>query len=151
MSNQNFFSFSDLLLCTKPDGVYCEQHSYKTCEQVPNANFNNYGCTTPNTYQDRYFRCANRMDKKDFLFNRPPILKKNEEIATFYNDVLSFDDSYIYCGKLNFSFEDFKNVMRQHGSEECRLSHGQTTHIVNLWIDLKTDFSFKMTKKMNEL
>ena len=79
MSNQTFFfSHSDLLLCPKPDGIYCEQNSYKACKQIKNANFDNYGCTITNTYDTNQFLCANRMDKKDFLFNRPPIQKKNE-------------------------------------------------------------------------
>ena len=152
MSNENFFfSFSDLLLCPNPDGIYCEQHSYEACKQIKNANFNNYGCRSPNSYETSYFECTNRMDKKDFLFNIPPIPKMNDLRAIVYNDVLSFDDSYIYCGKFNFSYEDFYFVRNHYGSEECQLINGQTIQIIRLWIDLITDFSFKMTKKMNEL
>ena len=62
-----------------------------------------------------------------------------------------FDEDYIYCGKYNFTYEDFNQVRQDHGYEDCDLADGRKLAIGKLWSDLLTDFSFKMTKKMNVL
>ena len=92
------------------------------------------------------------MDKNESLFNRPPVPKqKTSNAAPFYNSILLYDESYIYCGKLNFSYEEFYDVTMQYGDESCEFRTGDTVAMINLWIDLKTDFSFEMTKKLNDL
>ena len=91
------------------------------------------------------------MDKKDVLFESPPISVKKTRNSINYNTELLFDDNYIYCGKYNFTYEDFNQVRQDHGLEYCILADGRKVAIGDLWYDLITNFSFKMTKKMNEL
>ena len=111
-------------------------------------NYNNYY-----GYSSEYdfFECTNRMDKKELMFEKPPISKKGTRSGKNYNTLLSFDKTHIYCGKYNFSFTDFYQVEMEHGTEDCDLANGQKMNIQHLWIELMTDFSFEMTQKMNEL
>ena len=68
-----------------------------------------------------------------------------------YNTKLLFDDDYIYCGKYNFTYDDFYQIQQDHGMEDCDLVDGRKVPIGELWFNLLRDFSFNMTKKMNDL
>lgn len=145
-------SLSDLWLCTKPNGINCEENfQYEECEQLIDNDFKNYGCKYFEGVETEYFQCSNRMDKKEVLFDRPPIPVKEVRKARNYNTALLFDDFYIYCGKYNFTYEDFYQVSRDHGVENCDLADGDMETIEVLWEDLIRDFSFKMTEKMNDV
>ena len=115
------------------------------------TNLENYSCTFISGVETEYFECPNRMDKKEALFERPPILVKNTRKSVNYNTELLFDDFYIYCGNFNFTYEDFYQVTRDHGQEYCDFADGTRLAIGDFWNILLTDFSFKMAKKMNEL
>ena len=124
----------------------------KVCEQLTDSNFKNYGCERPSIYDNSFFECSNRMDKKKVLFESPPIsVKKATKNSINFNTELSFDDDYIYCGKYNFTYEDFNQVRQDHGMEDCDLADEGQVPIGDLWSDLLIDFSFNMTKKMNDL
>ena len=118
------------------------------CGQLANTNFNNHGCRFVGSTD--YFECSNRNDKKKVLFESPPISVKKSRHPTNYNTELLFDDDYIFCGKYNFTYEDFYQVRQDHGMEDCDLANGKRIKIDNLWQDLLKDFSFNMTNKMNE-
>ena len=84
------------------------------------------------------------------MFEAPSVsVKKSTTIN--YNTELVFDEDYIYCGKYNFTYEDFNQVRQDHGMEDCDLVDGTKEAIGDLWFYLLKDFSFNMTKKMNEL
>ena len=124
----------------------------KVCEQLTDSNFKNYGCERPSIYDNTFFECSNRMDKKKVLFESPPIsVKKATQNGINFNTELSFDDDYIYCGKYNFTYEDFNQVRQNHGTDNCYMADGRQITIGDLWASLLTDFSFNMTKKMNKL
>ena len=146
------FSASDLLLCANPNVINCtENFDYENCGQLNQTDFENYSCKFLSGFETDYFESPNRMDKKEALFQRPPIVVKNTRKSVNYNTELLFDDFYIYCGNFNFTYEDFYQVTRDHGMEFCDLTDGARVRIGDLWTILQTDFSFNMTKKMNEL
>ena len=148
------FSSSDLSLCAKLNGINCtENYRYEDCEQLRNTNFKNYGCKyNSHAYKTYYFQCSNRNDKKDVLFESLPIyVKKINKKGINYNTELLFDNDYIYCGKHNFTYKDFYQVKQDHGMEDCDLADGRKEPIGELWSHLIKDFSFNMTKKMNDL
>ena len=91
------------------------------------------------------------MDKKDILFERPPISLQKKRNSINYNTALLFDDAYIYCGTNNFTYEDFYQVRQEHEFEYCELADEKMVAIGALWSDLIIDFSFNMTEKMNRL
>ena len=63
------FSSSDLLLCSRPNGINCtENYNVEDCAQRTNSKFKNYGCKLSNGYETDYFGCSNRNDKKEVLF-----------------------------------------------------------------------------------
>ena len=124
----------------------------KVCEQLRDSNFKNYGCDDISFDDYNFFECPNRMDKKKVLFESPPIsVKKATKNGINFNTELSFDDDYIYCGKYNFTYEDFNQVRQNHGTDNCYMADGRQITIGDLWASLLTDFSFNMTKKMNKL
>ena len=147
-----YFSFSDLSLCAKPNGINCtENYDYEDCEQLNHTNFKNYGCKAIFGYESEFFECSNRMDKKDILFETPPISLQKKRNSINYNTALLFEDVYIYCGKNNFTYENFYQASKEHGFEDCKLIDEKMVTIGDLWSDLIVDFSFNMTEKMNEL
>ena len=85
------------------------------------------------------------------MFENPPISVKKTRSSINYNTELLFDEDNIYCGKYNFTYEDFYQVRQDHAMEDCDLADGRKVPIGDLWSDLLKDFSFKMTKKMNDL
>ena len=142
------------MLCSKPNGINCtENYDHEDCGQLTNSKFKNYGCKYIDigVYATEYFQCSNRMDKKDVLFESPPISVKKTRNSINYNTELLFDENSIYCGKYNFTYEDFNQVRQDHGMEDCDLADGRKVPIGELWFKLLTGFSFKMAKKMNEL
>ena len=140
------------MLCSKPNGINCtDNYDYEDCGQLANTNFKNYDCKFITGYESDYFDCSNRMDKKDILFESPPISVKKTRNSINYNTELLFDENSIYCGKYNFTYEDFNQVSQDHGLEYCDIADGRKVTIGELWHDLLIDFSFNMTEKMNEL
>ena len=144
------------MLCDKANGINCEENeAHEDCGQLENAKFQNYGCKSVYSSKFDYFDCTNRMDKKELMFEKPPIPQKGTKAekreAYNFNTLLSFDKTHIYCGKYNFSFTDFYQVEKEHGMEQCDLANGDKITLQTLWIELMTDFSFEMTHKMNEL
>ena len=85
------------------------------------------------------------------MFKAPPVFKDKPVGATLFNDALNFDESFIYCGKLNFSYEDFYEVRNQYGQENCILKNQEKIRIQKLWAQLTTDFSFQWTQKINSI
>ena len=87
------------------------------------------------------------------MFEKPPILVKHPSTWKLvdYNTDLVFDESFIYCGNFNFTYEDFYQIRMENGMEDCVLANGQRTPIEHLWSELIGDFSFKMTRKMDEV
>ena len=145
-------SESDLNLCAEPNGFNCKENFHQEeCGQMEGATFQNYGCKSINPDEYPHFECANRKDKENVLFKKPPLSTGLTLEATFYNDLLSFDNYTIYCGSLNFTYEDLFKVSQEHGKEDCTLLDGQKVRIRELWRDLKHDFSFKNTQRINEL
>ena len=139
-------------MCSKPNGINCaENFKFDDCEQLENTKFKNYGCKHIVAYESDTFECINRSDKRDVLFESPPISIKKTRKTRNYNTELLHDDFYIYCGEFNFTYEDFYQVSQLHGQEECEIADGTRYDIVELWQDLLTNFSFNMTKKINEL
>ena len=112
----------------------------------------NYGCKIFDASEYNYFQCANRIDQKDNLFSNPPVPKETT-IATayYYNTDLMYDETTIYCGKFNFTYEDFYDTSFYHGRELCELVNGERISIQRLFYDLQMDFSFRYTQKMNAL
>ena len=140
------------MLCSKPNGINCtDNYYYEDCLQLSNTNFKNYDCKFITGYESDYFDCSNRMDKKDILFESPPISVKKTRNSINYNTELLYDENSIYCGKYNFTYEDFYQVLQDHGMEYCDIADGRKVPIGGLWHDLLIDFSFNMTEKMNEL
>ena len=85
------------------------------------------------------------------MFKAPPVFKDKPVGATLFNDALNFDESFIYCGKFNFSYEDFYEVRNQYGQENCILKNQEKIRIQKLWAQLTTDFSFQWTQKINSI
>ena len=117
---------------------------------MTHAKVSHYDCKL-STGHDDIFGCTNRMDKKEIMFDKPPILVKKGIESNNYNTALLYNENFIYCGKFNFTFEDFYQVRHDHGKEYCYLTDRNRITIEQLWRDLLTDFSFNMTKKMDEL
>ena len=140
------------MLCSKPNGLNCkENYSYEYCEQPNDTKVRNYDCKYTLGYKSDYFDCTNRMDKRKIMFDKPPISVKKGVESTNYNTALIHDENSIYCGKFNFTYEDFFQIRLDHGMEYCTLADGKRVTFEELWSNLLTDFSFNMTKKMDEL
>ena len=91
------------------------------------------------------------MDKKDHLFNVPPVSQKKSFQGINFNKVLRFDDTHIFCGRYNFTYQDFYRYQIEHGNEACQLKDGTSLSIQSIWAELLMDFSFQMTGIMNQL
>lgn len=132
--------------------VKCEENMfYQDCGTIEDSLYENYGCTATESETYDYFDCANRMDKVNILFTNPPVPAKKTYQATNYNQVLLFDNTTIYCGTLNFTFEDFYEVRYEFEDEYCNLLNGKHITIATLWGALKTDFSFQMSPVLDRL
>ena len=75
------------------------------------------------------------------------------EQAINYNTVLDFNETSetIFCGQRTFSLNEFKELKEKYGNENCLLKNGQNVTLSTLWIYLKTDFSFKLSPKLDDL
>ena len=146
-----FYSLSDLSFCSKPNEINCGQNwDTKDCGQLQHAKFENYGCTYGTKYLNDYFECSNRIDQKEHLFSRPPVLK-NYGGATNLNEILNFDNTTIYCGYLNITYEDLFNVTVENGGQSCKLTDGSEVRVQDILIFVWFDFSFMMTEIIDDL
>ena len=113
---------------------------------MDNARFQNYGCKYISGELSNYFNCANRKDKANFLFDFD---QKAHQQGRNYNAELSFDSEMIYCQTHNFSYAKFMQVAGyQYPKDQCILKDGQTIPLIDLLIDLLTDFTFKYSSKI---
>ena len=94
------------------------------------------------------------MDKSDTMFDHdhPPVPNNNKANLNVwnYNTILDFDAYGIYCGKLNFTYKDFYEVMLTNASDECLLANGETLILYEIWDDLLINYSFNMSYKLDE-
>ena len=144
---------SDLTFCSKPNVINCaENWDTKDCKQLKDAKFENYGCTYGTNYAHDYFDCSNRIDQKEHLFSRPPVLKNYGE-ASNINELLNFDNTTIYCGPghLNITYEDLFDVNAENGDKFCQLTDGSEISIRDVFIYIWLDFSFMMTEVIQDL
>ena len=122
---------------------------------MKDAKYKNYGCKYLNAEVMGYFECANRMDKSGVLFDYPPVPKNKEgqyrNEGLNLNQVLIYDEEYIYCGERNISYEDLYEVVHSYKYEICHLKIDMHLSLWDIWGLLLTDFSFKMSSKMDEL
>lgn len=149
-----FYSKSDISNCSN-EANCTENGKFENCGQIEDALYQNYGCKNPFQSLSGEFFCANRMDKSDILFDKPPVrfLHNDHYIHDFnVNQFLNFDEENIYCGKRNISYEAFKDVMEMYRYEECDLKDNNMHMTIDyIWKGLLTDFSFKMSSKLDEL
>ena len=141
-----------MLDCSEPDVKdKCEDNLfYRDCNQLSDANFENYCCTDGESETFEYFDCPNRMDKARVLFQNPPVPTKKTREATNFNRYLDFDQDFIYCGLRNISYSEFRAVKDKHPLELCSLNDGGAIYLSTLWVYLKKDFSFKMSQRLDE-
>ena len=147
------FSQSDISECSKTNSpVRCDENIfYQDCGNIKDSLYENYGCTATESEIYDYFDCANRMDKVNILFTKPPVIAKKTYQATNYNQVLLYDDTSIYCGTHNFTYEYFHDARYEFEEEPCNLLNGRNVSISTLWLDLKMDFSFEMSPILDKL
>ena len=147
------FSQSDISECSKTNSpVRCDENIfYQDCGNIKDSLYENYGCTATESEIFDYFDCANRMDKVNILFTKPPVIAKKTYQATNYNQVLLYDDTSIYCGTHNFTYEYFHDARYEFEEEPCNLLNGRNVSISTLWLDLKMDFSFEMSPILDKL
>ena len=93
------------------------------------------------------------MDKGNilFAFNNPPVPANKTRNARNYNEILDFDENFIYCQQRIIAYEEFADNKKWNASEKCYLKDNGTIDLQTLWIELLTDFSFKHTSKIGEL
>ena len=123
----------------------------KDCGQLQDSKYQNYGCHDEYSKTKDYFECSNRNDKVDILFKNPPVPKQKSFQAVNYNEVLNFNNKSFICGQQKISWDDFETRKNSHGNEKCLLKNGENVKLSQLWIDLKMDYSFEMSPKLNEL
>ena len=141
---------SDLQHCSEPKD--CTKNSQHTnCGQVKDAKFENYGCKYIYGETVDYFECTNRMDKAHSLFARSSIVPTKNLVGDNFNELLLFDDDFIYCGHRNFSYEDFFDLQLAHPNELCQLEYNHSITLNRLWQRLIVDFPFKMSRRIEEL
>ena len=153
-----FYSKTNIFRCSdekkKPN---CTANwGYENCGQMIDAKYKNYGCQYLDAELKGWFECANRMDKSGVLFENPPvpiITREGQVIieGMNVNQVLIFDEENIYCGERNITYEELSEVVHFHGYETCQLKNGMHLTLLDIWVQLVTDFSFKMSSKLNEL
>ena len=146
-----FSSESDLLTCADPQKtVNCtENWGYKDCGQIKDSKFQNYGCQHVSSQTSDHFECNNRKDKEEIIFKNPPVPKEKSSQARNFNEVLNFTDEGFICGQREISWADFRQ--HQYSNENCLLKNGENMTITQLWGNLMTDYSFKMSPKLNDL
>ena len=120
---------------------------------MEDAIYKNYGCKNLGVSGD--FFCANRMDKSDILFDKPPVrFLYNDHYNNEFNvnQFLNFDEENIYCGNRNISYSELKDVLDMYRDEKCDVN-SQLLHftIYDIWSGLLSDFTFKMSAKIDEL
>ena len=101
-----------------------------------------------------YFECSNRMDKKNILFKQPPVPKNRTFQADNFNVLLNFTDEVIHCGAFDIKWTELKEMFERDGSKKCPLKplkNGREVSLSDLWFDLLTDYSFRLSPNMTEL
>ena len=151
-----FSSKSDLETCADPQRTLnftCnENYRQKDCGQLKDSQFKNFGCQFVHSETQDYFACANRIDKQNILFKEPPVPKERTWQADNYNVILNFTDEVIHCGDFDIPWTELKKMEESDESLKCRLKNGsREVSLSELWIDLKTDYSFEMSPKMTKL
>ena len=151
MKKTFFFSESDLLTCADPQKtVNCTDNwGRKDCGQIKDSKFQNYGCQDVNSHTFDYFVCSNRKDKEEIIFKNPPVPKEKSRQAWNFNEVLNFTDQGFICGQREISWADFRQ--HQYSNENCLLKNGENMTITQLWGNLMTDYSFKMSPKLTAM
>ena len=148
-------SKSDLKTCADSEEAFhcASDWTFEQCGQVVDSKFNYHGCKKIENDKYNFFECLNRNEKAQVLFKKPPVPKKMTEQAINYNTVLVFNETSetIFCGQRNFSLNEFKELKEKYGNENCLLKNGQNVTLSKLWIYLKTDFSFKLSPKLDDL
>ena len=140
--------------CSTPREINCaDNYNYEECSQFAGSNFKNYECRPTDVDSSRrYFSCTNRLDRANSLFDSPPLLNVRKiKKARNFNDVLLYDRDYIYCGKYNFTYNDFDLVRSDFGGEDCMLANGESIPIRQLWYSLLSDFSFEWNYKLIDI
>ena len=122
---------------------------YKDCGQIQDSKYQNFGCQSENSKTSDYFLCTNRNDKADILFQNPPVPKQKSYQAVNYNEVLNFNNQSFFCGQQEISWAEFGD--HWNSNEKCLLKNGENMTLSDLWLDLKTDYSFNMSHKLTEL
>ena len=103
------------------------------------------------SYSDARFARILVAPLENILFTKPPVIAKKTYQATNYNQVLLYDDTSIYCGTHNFTYEYFHDARYEFEEEPCNLLNGRNVSISTLWLDLKMDFSFEMSPILDKL
>ena len=121
---------------------------------MKDAKYKTYGCKYLNAELLGWFECANRMDKSGVLFDYPPVPRnwegQDSREGLNLNQVLIFDDENIYCGERNISYEELSEVSHVYKNEICQLKNDMKLTLMDIWRQMLTDFSFKMSAKMDE-
>ena len=152
-----YFKCSDRFNCSKPYEASlftCEgEWMHEDCGQLENSKHQNYGCKHVDGEKYEYFECINRMDKARILFdfNNPPVPSNRTQTPRNYNEILNFDENFIYCGQRNISYDEFVEIKKWNATEKCFLGNLQNITLRQLWNDLLTDFSFNYSYKFGEL
>ena len=149
-------NFSSRFNCSKPyeeSSFVCEDEwNHEDCGQLENSKYKNYGCKHVDSEKYEYFECINRMDKSSILFDfkNPPVPTNRTRNAPNFNQILDFDENFIYCGTRNISYEEFAENKKWNASEKCLLNNHQTVNLQVLWNQLLTDFSLNYSSKFDE-
>ena len=146
-------SKSDLTTCSEKSATFtCKENwNFEECGQMNDAKYKNYACKQSEAEESEFFDCTNRMDKVNVLFAQPPLATRKSRKSRNYNVLLNFDNTTIYCGSHNFTFEEFENAYHEYGTAVCGLKEGKKVSIEDLWLDLLNDYSFMNSFKMFEL
>ena len=150
-SNPDFCSFSDLLHCSHQNEFNCTENWHReNCGQLEtNPKYQNFGCKFEFSEELDNVECSNRVDKRELLFKKAPVITGRTYESRNFNRLLSFDDNYIYCGHRNVSFQEFDELTRAYPNENCILKDGKMISLESLWSNLITDFSFKEQDRMD--
>ena len=113
-----------------------------------NPKYQNFGCKYEYSDELDNVECSNRVDKRELLFKKAPVIAEKTYEARNFNRFLSFDDNFIYCGHRNISYQEFYELTKYFPNEKCVLKDGKKISLESLWSNLITDFSFQRHDQM---